>query len=169
MDKPARPLRGSNHRRPVRRVTELEGLMRRELDRNGAPAIETDHSSQRPDSRTVREISHAVASGEVTREAAHDWSSEWVERASHRGPDPMVVSALYSLHGYDSASSAETCRRKTGEGVCCPATGRARITRTATCSCAPSRSRIGPISRTASFAGRQGRAGDYVLERESCP
>jgi hypothetical protein len=46
---------------------------------------------------------HALAEAEVTREATHAWAAPWVEGegAAADFEDPLVVTALQCLHGFD--------------------------------------------------------------------
>ncbi|MFF1649899.1 hypothetical protein [Streptomyces sp. NPDC058240] len=44
----------------------------------------------------------ALISGDLSREAAHAWASPWVEGPSDPDcPDPLVLTALQYLHGFD--------------------------------------------------------------------
>ncbi|WP_158711287.1 hypothetical protein [Streptomyces sp. NRRL S-1824] len=55
----------------------------------------------------------ALAQGEVTREAVHAWARPWVEGEAALADfeDPLVVTALQYLHGFD------LCQASGGPGV----------------------------------------------------
>lgn len=56
----------------------------------------------------VLEVWSGLLGGRLDRESVHEWTVPWIEFSPGIAPDPMVKSALYSLHGYDSAYNPGT-------------------------------------------------------------
>lgn len=62
--------------------------------------------SPSPTREDVTSVWTRIVSGEISRESAHEWAAEWVERSGLKSSDPMVRRALTSIHGFDSASES---------------------------------------------------------------
>lgn len=67
---------------------------------------------------TVADVWQGVLDGTVSRDEAHRWAARWVE-AEDAEVDPMVMSALQRLHGFDLVwtDAAWTVVRHGGSGA----------------------------------------------------
>jgi len=61
-----------------------------------------------PDRNEVELVWTELAEGKRSRDDAHSWSKPWVEEFDDRIDDPMVLSAVQTLHGFTILKKGES-------------------------------------------------------------